>query len=382
MQDHKLTFIRRGERRTSDDVLREQLEFIARRALSGNRGRGWTSDVGPISAHKDLNTGKWEFTSTIKFTRRIHVEESKLMEQTALITEFASAAGHNARFQACPWVCQTKMGAQQLQTSESSSSDPSSWADDESPYVELSDIEALTKDKWFDHLYGLDAQIEVLLSALQAAADSQMKNRFHSLLWGDPGCGKTEILQSVYRLLTKLQVHCLILDATSTTEAGMRKNLLDEDTSTPDVMLIEEIEKVPETSLRWLLGIMDVRATISQANYRRTASRRVPAIVLATANDMRQLRSMMYGALHSRFQHEIYCPRPDRAVLAKILQREVSKVNGNSQWIEPALKFCCDELKLTDPRKIVPVCLCGKDKLLTGEYQTYLRKTMLTTVTV
>jgi MoxR-like ATPase len=157
----------------------------------------------------------------------------------------------------------------------------------------------------------------------------------------------------------------------------MRKNLLDEDAILPDVILIEEIEKAPENSLRWLLGIMDDRATIQQANARKTASRRVPALVLATANDYALLGKMMYGALLSRFSNEIYCPRPDRTILARILEREINKVpNGNPEWIEPTLRFAYDEHGMTDPRQLKRICLSGKDELISGKYQEDLLQTM------
>jgi hypothetical protein len=283
------------------------------------------------------------------------------------IIEWALSTGRNSKFQRNPWLPESR-------TEENEESD--GGGEDVEVFTPLHDVGALAPGEEFSHLFGLDSQITILLSAIQAAADSDMHNRFHSLLWGPVGCGKTEILQGVDRLLQNLGINCLLLDATSTTEAGMRKNLLDEDTVPPDVILIEEIEKVPETSLRWLLGIMDMRATISQANYRKTASRKVPALILATANDMEQLKKMLFGALHSRFQHEIYCPRPGRQILEKILGREIAKVSGKMEWIEPTLRFCCDEHSMTDPRKIIPVCLCGKDGLLKGEYQRHLLKTM------
>lgn len=376
--DHRLNLTRESDRRTADDTLREQLEFIARRALAGNRGRGWGYEIGPISARRhDLDGGssRWLFESAIRFYRKTEIPLDRFTSQLRDIIEWASAAGHNSRFARCPWIAEVEKRTQEVVNQDQSQD--SSNLDDDLSYVPLSEVDVISKGTYFNHLYGLDSQIAILLSSLQAAADSKMSNRFHSLLWGDPGCGKTEILQSTAKLLRKLGVNFLILDATSTTEAGMRKSLLDDDVTTPDVILIEEIEKVVESSLRWLLGIMDVRATISQANYRKTASRRVPAIVLATANDIDQLKKMMYGALHSRFQHEIHCPRPDRKVLAMILEREVRKINGRKEWIEPALTFCYDSYQITDPRKIVPICLCGKDQLITGEYQKHLEVTMV-----
>ena len=92
-------------------------------------------------------------------------------------------------------------------------------------------------------------------------------------------------------------------------------------------------------------------------------------LVLATVNDIALFEKVMSGALASRFPNKIYCPRPDRTVMGKILQREVQKVHGREEWIEPTLKFGLDEMHWDDPRKLIPICLQGKNDLLTGKYQ-------------
>jgi hypothetical protein len=190
-------------------------------------------------------------------------------------------------------------------------------------------------------------------------------------------CGKTDILLSTAKLLEQHRVSHLIIDATTSTGAGIRKALLEEDAVVPDVIIVEEIEKVSKEAMHPLLGIMDERGTISQFNSRQTASRKVPALVLASANDYELLAKTESGALLSRFSNEIFCPRPNREILAKILTREVGKVKGGDPaWIEPTLEFCYDKRGITDPRMIKRICLCGKERLITGEYQKDLEMTM------
>ena len=123
-------------------------------------------------------------------------------------------------------------------------------------------------------------------------------------------------------------------------------------------------------ALRWLLGVMDTRGEVRRTNYRvGNQARNVKMLVLATANDTNLLKSMMAGALFSRFSNRIYCPRPDREIMQRILEREVDSISGNRDWIEPALKLGFDEFKITDPRDIVTIATCGGDRLLTGQYQ-------------
>lgn len=372
MQTIDLTFTTTRERRTADATLREQLAFIAERALAGRRGKGWDYEVGSIEFqdYGSERPGVYLITASVKMTRKVDLPEDKLQRFKPEILEWAGMSGHNARFGKRPWVLDA--GAKKDTGAKKEIEEKP-----ERETILLKDLGEIKPGKFFSHLYGLDAQVRVILSAIQAAIDSNMENRFHSLLYGDPGCGKTSILQSLGNLLESEGVDFELLDATSTTEAGMRKNLLDESRKTPSVIMIEEIEKTPENSLRWLLGIMDDRATIQQANYRRTASRRVPALVLATANDYELLGKMMYGALLSRFSNEVYCPRPNRKIMFKFLEREIRKIsNGDVEWIEPTLQFAYDRFKIRDPRTLKRICMSGRERLITGEYQKDLIKTM------
>jgi len=338
--------------------------------LSGSRGRGWSYELGPIEASNLLG---WTFSAWIRFYRTRECDPEKEAHQREEIYEFAAAAGHHARFGNKPWT--TDRLGKDWSKLEGNTEGVLAPLDDDAT-VPLSSISTIKQDGYFDHLYGLDAQIRIMLSAVQAAADSNMQNRFHTLMWGPPGTGKTDILLSASQLLNQMFVSHLLIDATSTTEAGMRKALLDEDAILPEVIVVEEIEKAKH-SFHLLLGLMDDRATVTQMNFRKTESRRVPALILASANDYEMLKKTESGALLSRFSNEIYCPRPGREILAKILEREIRKVKGGSEkWIEPTLEFCFDQRGITDPRMLKRVCLCGKDRLISGEYQRDLESTM------
>ena len=235
----------------------------------------------------------------------------------------------------------------------------------------IADICVEKDNKYFEHLFDRDHQIDIVLSSIVAGKESKWRNRFNCILHGEPGCGKSDILSSVGQMLGEEGEAYIKLDATSMTQAGAQK-LLTENEFTPPVLIIEEIEKADDKCLKWLLGLLDHRAEIRKNTARTNTVKSVKMLCLATANNMALFDKVMDGALSSRFSNRIYCPRPSRDILKKILEREVEQVNGNKNWIEPALKYCVDEKKWNDPRKIIPVCLCGKDRLIDGTYQASL----------
>jgi SpoVK/Ycf46/Vps4 family AAA+-type ATPase len=160
------------------------------------------------------------------------------------------------------------------------------------------------------------------------------------------------------------------------TKAGVIELVMESDT-VPGVLFIEEIEKCPENDLRWLLGVMDVRGQIRRTNYRvGNQAKNVRMVVIATANDVNLLRTVMAGALYSRFQNKIYCAPPDRQIMEQILLREVKEIKGDPKWIEPTLEFAVDKWCMDDPRDIITILSCGGERLLSGKYQIDYEATM------
>ena len=228
----------------------------------------------------------------------------------------------------------------------------------------------------FDHIYDRESQILLVRSAIETAIKTDLRKRFNCVLFGPPGCGKTEILLSVGRMLGKEGEAYLKFDATSTTEAGAQRLLL-EAQNIPPVLIVEEIEKTDEKSLRWLLGICDERGEVRKTNFRiGHNAKEVKMLVLATVNNMTLFNNLLAGALSSRFPNKIYCDRPDRNIMQQILEREVKSINGDLAWVEPTLAFCTDKLGWNDPRKLIPVCLQGRERLLDGSYQKALLRVL------
>lgn len=236
-------------------------------------------------------------------------------------------------------------------------------------YVDVSIPETWSDN--FTHLYGLDDRIMRVRLALEAAIMSNFANRYHVVLTGPPGCGKSDICRSMKRALGEEAV--MEFDATATTAAGAIKELAERDIL-PRVLVVEEIEKADEKALGFLLGLCDQRGEIRKTTARATIQRDTKLFVVATVNDMELFRKLQSGALASRFANTVWFSRPTRDQLGMILHREISKVNGDHAWADATLDFC-EEINETDPRAVTAICLCGREKLLDGSYQKMLRAT-------
>lgn len=226
-------------------------------------------------------------------------------------------------------------------------------------------------DSNFEHLYGLDGQITMVKRALEAGIISDWTQRFNCVLVGPPGCGKSDICQSIKRALGEDAV--LEFDATATTAAGAIKELSEREIL-PRVLLVEEIEKADEKAMSFLLSVLDLRGQIRKTTARNTIVRDTKLFAIATVNDDALFEKLQAGALASRFNNTVWFKRPGREQLAKILSREIARVDGDEDWIEPTLDYC-EENNITDPRRVTAICLCGRDMLISGEYQKLLSAT-------
>jgi hypothetical protein len=226
-------------------------------------------------------------------------------------------------------------------------------------------------DDHFEHLFGLDDQIARVRRSLEAGILSNWENRYHSALVGPPGCGKSDICQSIKRAVGEEAV--LEFDATSTTAAGAIKELSERD-PLPRILLVEEIEKADEKAMSFLLSVLDLRSQIRKTTARSTIIRDTKLFAIATVNDVALFNRLQAGALASRFSNKIWFKRPNREQLGKILLREVNRMDGDEAWIEPTLDYCTDH-EISDPRQVSAICLCGRDMLLSGEYQRMLSST-------
>jgi hypothetical protein len=362
-----ITLVRNISERTSDVIVQEKVKELLGCLLSESCCKGWS-----INMHKGIEVSRDPETKQYIFKKKVifRLNENKPLDVIesnfkSIVDRLGLLGSSTVKYNKYPWFVEGYEANIVLDKSVSLDAVKMQNA------KKIADICVEKDNKYFEHLFDRDHQIDIVLSSIVAGKESKWRNRFNCILHGEPGCGKSDILSSVGQMLGEEGEAYIKLDATSMTQAGAQK-LLTENEFTPPVLIIEEIEKADDKCLKWLLGLLDHRAEIRKNTARTNTVKSVKMLCLATANNMALFDKVMDGALSSRFSNRIYCPRPSRDILKKILEREVEQVNGNKNWIEPALKYCVDEKKWNDPRKIIPVCLCGKDRLIDGTYQASL----------
>ena len=350
---HTITLKREAQRRSNAAITRRQIEDILGRALASSRGKQFRlstklPDVIEPVAEGDI----WHYTLDLDFE---HIGRGNPDQQFDNVKD----AIHKAAPSKGNWFIQgghTLVG-------------PNLVAIDNDRDV-IAEI-VIERANHFDHIYGLDAHINVALSSLQIAKDTKYRNRYHVILHGKPGCGKSEILRALKAMVGPEGF--IEFDGTQTTAAGAIGTVVDA-AFIPPLLIVEEMEKVPDAAFNWLLSALDTRQEIRKVNARGVFHRKTPFICVATVNDLDLFQSRHEGALASRFAHKLYCPRPGPEILRRILIREVEAINGNQAWIEPAIEYCLKEEKDSDPRRVIAVCLTGRDQLLTGSFQKDLKE--------
>lgn len=415
----QLTLRRRLGKKTGDEKIQAQVDYIIGRGLKGARGSGW--EVQQRRHPPRRNGDWWEFRYDLTFDKtkgRGRGTETEYRQWEA-IKAMIIQTGAGTKFGEYPWEVEGAMTAANLATSTAlrnaggaappddgvvpSATAPSlgavlsevtqnvitslggvrevqstlsvvkSWDDLEIPAELLgrSSDRHLAEHPAWSHLYGVGPQIRTILSNIKRAKDTGGASRNHGVLYGHAGCGKTTTLLAIEQMFGPGAV--LRLDATSTTRAGIEKLFFSDLPVIPPLVFMEEAEKADPEALKVWLGALDDRGEIRKVNFRVNQLREVKVLFLCTVNNKTLFDKMMgsdgseAGALSSRCVSQVYFPRPSETTLRLILQKEIDRNGGDPAWITPAI-ILAQELGITDPR-IVRSYLAGGERLLDGTYQ-------------
>jgi hypothetical protein len=402
-------------KRSGDEKIQSQIEYILQRGMAGTRGKTWEAipyRLPPIQQE----SGNWLFKYRITFEKkrgeRGQEAEYKQWEE---IKAMLQQTGAITRFQPFPWTVSVAANepviAPVQPAQQPAALDPDGIADTPLPQPEgfegvlggmLTEIlggvrtvglfgpakkwdqlvvppELLGRDSdrhlaehpaW-KNLYGVNPQTRILLSNIKRAHETNGESRNHAVLFGHAGCGKTTTMFALENMFGADAV--LKLDATSTTKAGLEKLFFNDLNEIPPLVFMEEAEKADPEALKIWLGALDDRGEIRKVNFRVNQLRSVKVLFICSVNNKALFDKMMgsdgteAGALSSRCVTQVYFPRPSQAVLLQILDKEVREKGGRKEWIAPAIQLAT-EMGISDPR-IVRSYLAGGDRLLDGTYQ-------------
>lgn len=408
---YKLFLQRKVGKKTGDDKIQEQINYIIERGFGAGRGKTWECTQRRIPPVQ--RDGAWVFTFELVFQKTSgpqggEAEYRQWEEIKAMITQSGQAARYmatnspwlvmdpqnnvsNATSPAIPAVV-AEMPPENLADIVSQAGEAiatrllggvrevgsdfgvvSAWKDLKVPDQFLgpdSDVAMSQHPAWKD-LYDLGPQIRILFNNINRAAETDGESRNHGVLFGHSGCGKTTTLLALEKMYGPSAV--LRLDATSTTRAGLEKMFFNDLKEVPPLVFMEEAEKADPEALKIWLGALDDRGEIRKVNFRVNMLRSLKVLFICTVNNKGLFDRMMGsdgsqgGALSSRCVSQIYFPRPSDDTLKQILKKEIDQHGGSMDWIAPALGLA-KELGVSDPR-VVRHYLAGGDRLLDGSYQ-------------
>lgn len=408
---YKLILRRTFLKRSADDKIKEQINHIIQRGLGSTRGRNWSADKSRINWSTTSDGNLCETRLTFQRTKgRSDDAEAKQWDEICQMLAKAGSAtrfpnpwriweersdgifplGHSEPFESSAYrqaIGAVLTSAKEMAGDEAPPIPKKTEDDSVLPDVQVVQSQIRREIRWEDlnipdeflgpnsdetlrtssiweNIYGVNAQIRLLLSNIRRAKQTHGESRLHAVVHGPPGCGKSTVMAAIEEMLGSDAV--LKLDATSTTRAGLEKLFFQSLPFVPPIVIMEEIEKANEEALALWLGALDDRGEIRKVNFRVNQVRRVRVLFLCTVNNKTRFDQMLANALSSRCCTQIHFPRPARDTLRLILAKEIRQHGGNMAWVEPALDLA-NSLGVTDPR-IVKSYLAGGDRLLDKSY--------------
>jgi hypothetical protein len=376
---YTFTVERFAERRSGASKLEKRLQYMAKRGISGARRLAGWRVINEIKAPQPvgINANMWQYRFTFHVSRETQrsideeIENRQFEELKRMTVQAGNVSG---------W---------QLANTDTDSIDKGNVTyriasqPTIEPKVQISPRE-IPKDLslnvnpqgYFDHIFDREAQIDVIVSSLITAVESNFKLRSHCVLNGDAATGKTTVMNAIVEMIG--EENCYRIDATTSTQAGVLTDILEKQKSNSvKVLLIEEIEKIDvQAAFRWLLGVMDQRGELRICNSKvGYVQEPFPVLVIATVNDIVKFNKVMAGALASRFSNVVYFPKMDDDCLRRAIMKTVEMIHPKMEWVNAAIAYCQKYESEADIRRMASIVACGRERLINGQYQEILKQT-------
>lgn len=386
-----VTLHRKLSKQVNTEVIKEQVEYIAKRAVSGDRSQ-WSYKKIVVPAPKS-HAGGWMYEVELKFERRVKQKAGihRLDEKVSKLLTVVKECAASSRFAQLPWyvVKHTTDVAIKVVAPVTTSADPNTPMNvgdvvNFSKALTLDDIEIpevlingtddeIESHPAFEGIYDRAAHIRVMFSSIKTMKDTKGMRRNHVILHGLPACAKSSLFMGMQKVLPVGSY--LKLNANSTTRAGIEEIFLGKlkVTGVPPIIFNEELEKTLEAILTTWLSILDERAEVRKLNFRTSDQTEARVLCFATANDKLLFDRLMGGrpghpgAISSRFTKSLYVPRPSWNVMEKILLRDIKRYGGKEAWAQKCIDIA-QTIGTNDPRTVLSY-LDGGDRLLDGSYK-------------
>jgi MoxR-like ATPase len=366
----QMTLTKEAQRRCDTSILTVQIKYLVARACAGNR-KLWRS-CKPKPEETETRSG-WKYSCKLNFSREGRaVSEAIKGKQFEKIKYIISKAGNASKW-SIEGYNEPKMDEPEID-------------DDEVEDVRPMAVIKKPIDDYFTGLYGFENHRMMIDEAIETAKLTNFVQRRHIVLLGEPGCGKTTLINR-YKEMIGAEAY-IELDAPGTTKAGAiqriderlknMKRELREAAIHPPILFVEEIEKTEGESLSFLLGILDDRAALQKVTCRQEINTHAPLLLIGTANSEERLRGFASGALMDRVLL-LYCQPPSIDMQLMILKREIANIpNGNPIWADKAMEFFIKAKleKVFSLREKINMVTAGKDRWLNGDFERAILATL------
>jgi len=153
------------------------------------------------------------------------------------------------------------------------------------PDLEEREVETISSDELFDNLVGHEGKIKWIRKTIEEDL------KVHHLLYGEPGSGKSVILDEIHKLEGARRV---VMAGNQASAAGIRDIVLDEH---PDYLIVEEIEKGSKADREALMTICG-QGYVTKTKAGESLEIQVDTTVIAAGN---QLNKITPESLQRRF---------------------------------------------------------------------------------